>query len=50
MLEVRSTTFGIRTRDLAAARDWYARVLGREPDLDPVEGVLLSLYEDLRGG
>jgi catechol 2,3-dioxygenase-like lactoylglutathione lyase family enzyme len=39
VLDVRSATFGIRTRDLAAARDWYARVLGRPPDLVPAEGV-----------
>jgi catechol 2,3-dioxygenase-like lactoylglutathione lyase family enzyme len=39
VLDVRSATFAIRTRDLDAARDWYARVLGRPPDLVPDDGV-----------
>jgi catechol 2,3-dioxygenase-like lactoylglutathione lyase family enzyme len=39
VLDVRSATFGIRTRDVSAARDWYARVLGRPPDIVPDEGV-----------
>jgi catechol 2,3-dioxygenase-like lactoylglutathione lyase family enzyme len=39
VLDVRSATFAIRTRELAAARDWYARVLGRPPDLVPTDGV-----------
>jgi catechol 2,3-dioxygenase-like lactoylglutathione lyase family enzyme len=39
MLDVRSATFGIRTRDLAGARDWYERVLGRAPDFEPADGV-----------
>jgi catechol 2,3-dioxygenase-like lactoylglutathione lyase family enzyme len=29
----------IATKDYAAARGWYVRVLGREPDLEPIEGV-----------
>ena len=29
----------IATRDYAAARSWYSRVIGREPDLEPIEGV-----------
>jgi catechol 2,3-dioxygenase-like lactoylglutathione lyase family enzyme len=29
----------IATKDYAAARSWYVRVIGREPDLEPVEGV-----------
>jgi catechol 2,3-dioxygenase-like lactoylglutathione lyase family enzyme len=39
VLDVRSATFGIRTRELDAARDWYARVLGRPPDLVPDDGI-----------
>jgi hypothetical protein len=29
----------IATRDYGAARSWYSRVIGREPDLEPVDGV-----------
>ena len=29
----------IATRDYATARSWYGRVIGREPDLEPVDGV-----------
>jgi catechol 2,3-dioxygenase-like lactoylglutathione lyase family enzyme len=29
----------IATNDYAAARAWYTRVIGREPDLEPIEGV-----------
>jgi catechol 2,3-dioxygenase-like lactoylglutathione lyase family enzyme len=29
----------VATDDYATARSWYSRVLGREPDLEPVEGV-----------
>ena len=39
MLDVRSATFGIRTRDIGRARDWYARVLGRPPDIAPAPDV-----------
>ena len=39
MLDVRSVTFGIRTRDIGRARDWYARVLGRPPDIAPAPDV-----------
>ena len=39
MLDVRSATFGIRTRDVDRARDWYAGVLGRAPDIVPAPGV-----------
>ena len=39
MLDVRSATFGIRTGDLAGARVWYERILGRPPDLVPADGV-----------
>ena len=39
MLDVRSVTFGIRTRDIDRARDWYARVLGRPPDITPAPEV-----------
>jgi catechol 2,3-dioxygenase-like lactoylglutathione lyase family enzyme len=39
VLDVRSATFGIRTRDLAGARAWYERVLGRPPDFLPADGV-----------
>jgi catechol 2,3-dioxygenase-like lactoylglutathione lyase family enzyme len=39
VLDVRSATFAIRTRDLDTACDWYARVLGRPPDLMPDDGV-----------
>jgi catechol 2,3-dioxygenase-like lactoylglutathione lyase family enzyme len=39
MLDVRSATFGIRTRDLARARAWYAKLLGREPDFLPAADV-----------
>jgi catechol 2,3-dioxygenase-like lactoylglutathione lyase family enzyme len=39
VLDVRSVTFGIRTRDVDRARDWYAGVLGRRPDLAPAPGV-----------
>jgi predicted enzyme related to lactoylglutathione lyase len=39
VLDIRSATFGIRTRDVAAALDWYERVLGRPPDLVPDAGV-----------
>jgi predicted enzyme related to lactoylglutathione lyase len=27
------------TRDYTAARSWYSRLIGRGPDLEPVEGV-----------
>jgi catechol 2,3-dioxygenase-like lactoylglutathione lyase family enzyme len=39
MLEVRSATFALRAPDAARARDWYERLLGRPPDLIPVDGV-----------
>jgi predicted enzyme related to lactoylglutathione lyase len=39
VLDVRSATFGIRTRELGPARDWYARVLGRPPDIAPAPDV-----------
>jgi predicted enzyme related to lactoylglutathione lyase len=39
VLDVRSATFGIRTRDIGRARDWYARVLGRPPDIAPAPDV-----------
>ncbi|MGE2722232.1 VOC family protein [Mycolicibacterium celeriflavum] len=29
----------VATRDFAAARSWYSEVIGREPDLEPIEGV-----------
>ncbi|MGH3674900.1 MAG: VOC family protein [Mycobacterium sp.] len=29
----------VAARDFAAARSWYRRVLGREPDLEPIDGV-----------
>ncbi len=29
----------IATKDYATARSWYSRVIGREPDLEPVDGV-----------
>lgn len=29
----------VATSDYAAARSWYSRVVGREPDLEPVDGV-----------
>jgi catechol 2,3-dioxygenase-like lactoylglutathione lyase family enzyme len=29
----------VATRDFPAARSWYSRVLGREPDLEPIDGV-----------
>jgi catechol 2,3-dioxygenase-like lactoylglutathione lyase family enzyme len=29
----------IATKDYAIARSWYVRVIGREPDLEPIEGV-----------
>ena len=29
----------IATQDYAIARPWYVRVLGREPDLEPIDGV-----------
>jgi catechol 2,3-dioxygenase-like lactoylglutathione lyase family enzyme len=46
----------IATKDYAAARAWYVRVLGREPDLEPIEGVAdpdgneVSFVQDLRMG
>jgi len=39
MLDVRSATFGIRTRDVERARDWYADILGRAPDIAPAPNV-----------
>ena len=39
MLEVRSVTFALRTRELDRAREWYAALLGRPPDLAPADGV-----------
>jgi catechol 2,3-dioxygenase-like lactoylglutathione lyase family enzyme len=39
VLDVRSVTFGIRTREPPAARAWYERVLGRAPDFVPADGV-----------
>ena len=29
----------IATKNYATARSWYVRVIGREPDLEPIEGV-----------
>ena len=29
----------VATRDYAAARSWYSRVIGRDPDLEPMAGV-----------
>ena len=29
----------IATKDYPTARSWYSRVIGREPDLEPVDGV-----------
>jgi catechol 2,3-dioxygenase-like lactoylglutathione lyase family enzyme len=29
----------VATKDYAAARAWYSRVLEREPDLEPIDGV-----------
>lgn len=29
----------VATRDYAVARSWYSRVIGREPDLEPIDGV-----------
>jgi len=29
----------VATRDYTAARSWYSRVIGREPDLEPVDEV-----------
>jgi catechol 2,3-dioxygenase-like lactoylglutathione lyase family enzyme len=29
----------VATRDYAAARDWYSRLIGREPDLEPIDRV-----------
>jgi catechol 2,3-dioxygenase-like lactoylglutathione lyase family enzyme len=29
----------VATRDYSAARSWYSRVIGREPDLEPIDGV-----------
>lgn len=37
---MRTVTFGIPVRDLAAATPWYQKVLQvGEPDLNPAEGV-----------
>lgn len=29
----------VATRDFAASRSWYGEVIGRAPDLEPIEGV-----------
>jgi catechol 2,3-dioxygenase-like lactoylglutathione lyase family enzyme len=29
----------VATRDFATARSWYSGILGRDPDLEPVDGV-----------
>jgi hypothetical protein len=29
----------VATRDYAVARSWYSSLIGREPDLEPIEGV-----------
>jgi catechol 2,3-dioxygenase-like lactoylglutathione lyase family enzyme len=29
----------VATRDYATARAWYSRIMGRDPDLEPVDGV-----------
>jgi hypothetical protein len=29
----------VAARDYSAARAWYCRLLGREPDLEPIDGV-----------
>jgi len=39
MLDVRSATFAIRTREVERARDRYAGVLGRAPDIAPAPNV-----------
>ena len=40
MLEVRNATFGLHAPDMRrVARDWYARVLGRPPDMIARDGV-----------
>jgi catechol 2,3-dioxygenase-like lactoylglutathione lyase family enzyme len=33
-------TIGIPVRDLASSRTWYERLLGKEPDLEPVAGIV----------
>ena len=48
----------VATRDYVAARSWYSRVIGRDPDLEPMAGVAewqiaatawLQLIEDPTG-
>jgi hypothetical protein len=29
----------VATRDYATARAWYSSILGRDPDLEPIDGV-----------
>ncbi len=29
----------VATRDYATARTWYSHILGRDPDLEPIDGV-----------
>ncbi len=33
-------TVGVPVKDLAGARGWYARLLGKEPELEPVPGIV----------
>jgi catechol 2,3-dioxygenase-like lactoylglutathione lyase family enzyme len=40
MSRIISITHSLEVRDLAVAREWYSRLLGRAPDLEPVPGVL----------
>ena len=48
----------VATRDYVTARSWYSRVIGRDPDLEPIDGVAewqitatawLQLVEDPTG-
>lgn len=40
MRSITSITHSLEVRDLADGREWYSRLLGRAPDLEPVPGVL----------
>jgi len=54
-VNVNDVCAGLAVRDIAQARAWYSDVLGRGPDLEPIEGVAewqmcstawLQLFED----
>jgi len=45
-MAVTNALAGVAVRELAAAIDWYARLLGRGPDTQPMEGLAEWAFRD----